>query len=366
MKHVVSWLNRIQAARGRELSPRIVRIFHAGHLPTPTQTQSLKIQPLGSLPVRPGDTGPESVSVLQFPDALPLSEQTLMLAEELGALLCLVTRRRTTVPLELPISVKGSDTINFIPYGGGIDRQLIGPLPDDALARLSSTFAHIRSLSSDDATVLGAATELHYGACILVEKDVRSSYVLLVAALEVLSRKYGVPPSDWSAWEDSREWDEAFAQLALLDHQQQVLRGKLLDNRQLRLKRTFMGYAANALPETFWDLTWEQWSYTHHLKEDKWSDASPSHVPVAEIFPRDRAVLAQALAKTYDIRSAYVHRGDEFDLVGSLRKLSIPLGGDQPLPYQFLRLVVGEVILHELRHAGDVRNAAGKSKGVAV
>ncbi len=349
MKHLVEWLHRIRLSRESERSPHIARMFHAGHLRPAAFTKNLSIQPLGRLPVRPGDTGPESVAVLQFPDVLPLSERTLMLAEEIGALFCLVTRRRTAVPLELPISVKGSNTINFLPYGGGIDRELIGPLPDDALIRLSRALTSVGALTPDDTAMLGAATKLHYGACLLVERDVRSAYVLLVAALEVLSRKYGVPPREWSAWEDSSGWDSVFSQLTLNQDQQEVLRQKLLDNRHLRLKRTFCEYAANAIPTTFWDLAWEQWSYTYHVKEECWSEATPAPIPVAEIIPRDRAVLRRALAKSYDIRSLYVHRGDEFDVAGSLRQLDMPLTGDQPLPYQFLRLIVGELILHELR-----------------
>jgi len=355
MKHLVAWLRRLRTTPDSELRPQITRVFHAGHLPQASFAPRLSIQPLGPVPFRPGDTGPESCSVLQFPDSLPVSEASMMLKEDLGALLCLISRRRIAAPLEIPISVKGTNTIHFLPYGGGLDRELIGPLPQDTVARLSQTLTGVQEINERDTAVLGAAMKLHYGACLLVERDVRSAYVLLVAALEVLSRSYGQPPQDWTTWEDSSTWDAVFVELGLTVQQQDVLRSKLLSNRQLRLKRTFTEYAANALPDDFWNLTWEQWSYTYHPQDSSWSEPVSSPIPVAEIVPRDVDVLSKAFARTYDVRSAYVHRGDEFDVAGSL-KVSLPLSGDTPIPYQFLRLIVGQVILHEMHRVQTRQN----------
>lgn len=327
----------------------MARVFHAGHRPGLAPPGIVALEPQEPLPSRPGDTGPTYVSYLRFPDVLPISEQVLNVAEEIGGLLCLCSRRRVVVPLEVPVSVKGGNgRLSFLPYGGGLDRELNGPLPPDIIARFEALLANIATLSDSKAASIGSAVMLHYAACALVERDVRSAYVLLVAAIELLSREFGLPSREWSAWEDGHGWDELFGTILLTEPQRSAIRARLLANRQLRLKRTFIEYGAETIPDSFWSVTFEQWGYTYRPQTNDWGDPTLSPVLISQVLPKDRAILARSLARTYDARSAYVHRGSPFDQAASLRRRDIPVDGSQPLPYQLLRVLVRELLLHQI------------------
>lgn len=85
----------------------------------------------------------------------------------------------------------------------------------------------IVSLPEPHLSAIATACTLHHGAILLYEKDVRSAYLLLVAAIEVLSRQYGAPPTDWSDWEESSEWEKFMVKIGLSSKQETALRGRL-------------------------------------------------------------------------------------------------------------------------------------------
>lgn len=327
----------------------MARVFYPGPPSTASCAGPLALEPHETVTPVPGDTGPISCSLLYFLDPLKVSLQTMEVAEELGALVGLATGRRVLVPNELPVTVKGSEKVQFIQMSRGLDRELIGPLPSDALAKVSSLLRQISVLSDADANTLSAALHLYYGASILVERDVRSAYIMLVSALEILSREYGSPPHAWDEWEEAQEWNTLFESLDLTPDQAGELRSRLLANRQLRLKRTFCEYAAGTLPETFWDETWEQWGYSFRPPTNDWDSAAQvARVQRSEFFSRDRAALRRALARSYDIRSAYVHRGETFGIAESARGGIAPVTGGEEIGYPFLRMIVRALLLAEL------------------
>jgi hypothetical protein len=330
----------------------MARAFHAGHPIPATQAGPLALEPKESVAATPGDTGPISCSILYFPEPMAVSRQTVEVAEELGALLCLASGRRFEVPPELQFRVKGGTEVHFQQFSRGIDRELIGPLPPDTIPRTLALLNRIAVLQDNDVHTLGRALHLYYGACNIVEGDVRSAYIMLVSALEILSREYGSPPKDWNEWEEAAEWDDVFAEIELAPEQSAVLRIRLLNDKHLRLKRTLCDYVANALPGSFWQLAWEQWSYSFRPPTNDWGPADVLRLPRSHVITRDKALLRRALQKTYDARSAYVHRGDTFSIEQSLRSDDIPVNGTAPISYPILRLIVRDLVLLELTRRG--------------
>ncbi len=297
----------------------------------------VKVEPLGQVTPRPGDTDPSLATLLRFFDTMPHSYSSYLVAADLGSLLSLASDRKFEVAMELPMRVEGRPETHFFSFGTAIDRRLTGPFPSETRSQFLDYLSRLRTLPAEDLEALSAANKLHYGSVLLAGRDPRSAYLLLVAALEVLSRRYGSPPQEWSAWDESDSWNQLFTSLDLSSDQQEALRDRMMANRHLRLKATFREYISSSLPESFWEKPWEEWLYTLHLPHGTWGEAQRSETPIEDIVPKDRQLIFQALGKTYDLRSGLVHRGDELHLIQTGLKAAEPVIATEAIPYAVLR-----------------------------
>jgi hypothetical protein len=161
----------------------------------------------------------------------------------------------------------------------------------------------------------------------------------------MMSRVYGAPPTKWSDWEDSPTWDEFFASLELKEVQCNLFREKLMADKHLRLKETFRTYGS-ALPDNFWSMDCEQWTYPITLGVG-WGDPVSDAVPIQDIVPQDRHVVRSALGKTYDLRSAMVHRGHYLHTTEVSLRAATAISASKPLPYTVLRAILVSMIRHE-------------------
>lgn len=323
----------------------------AGDQPPTLPPAMVAIEPLALAANRPGDGGPFTTVLLRF---LDLEEQSKNLetscgvASELAAMLCLTSGRRLEVAPEIKVRMEGRDAVSFLGISTTVDRTLTGPPRPDSGARFLDWLSRVPSLTSEDRNALGAASQLHYGSVLLCHSDIRSAYVLLVGALEVLSRRYSTPASDWLSWEDHEEWEALFEREAMATQQRQAIRAQLLRNRHLRLKLTFRNYVVGSLPESFWDQPWQEWMHSYDLLAGKWQSATKSaDLRIADLIPRERTILSKALGRTYDLRSGLLHRGEDLKVFATSIPSGFHLTGSAPVPYALLRSILAALIEHE-------------------
>jgi hypothetical protein len=303
---------------------------------------------------RPG-LPPEFMSVVQWcaagkpDDYLKDSE----LGASIGAVLTLLLDRRIEVLEEVPLNMEGSPQTTFLGFNSLFDRRLGSPFDPTGLDdQLRQMISGLVSLAEDDQAVVTAAMDLHYGATLLFEKDLAAAYTLLIAGLEALSRQYGEPPTEWSAWEQARSWDKFARAQALSSEQAEALRVKLMGSQHLRLKETFANYVVRALDDTFWDQEWKEWIYEVRMPEGVYGDGGSWQVEkhVRDFLTQDREELRQALRKSYDARSGFVHAGDRtISTANEIYGLVHTVTADRPLPYSVLRSVLAELIKKEVR-----------------
>lgn len=351
MNLIAEWLSRLRNAAREDLRETVVRAVIPGQSPLHLTDTLIKIEPLGPVAPRPGATDPHFASLLRFFDTQPLGLKNLYLASDIGAAISLVSDRKFDVALELPVSVEGSpNQVTFLSLGPTSDFRCRGPFPPDLKERFISFLQRVDSLPTADRDVLGSASRLHYGALVISEADLRSAYLLLVAALEVLSREYGSPPNDWLDWESARNWDQVFESVALNDQQASRLRAELMRDKHLRLKATFRTYVTDTLPKSFWDEPWEDWHQTIHIGPNatRWGNPKKSVKDLQEILPHDRALLHRVLGNTYDLRSGAVHRGVEPEHYDVGIKAAVSISKSDVLPYALLRHIVATLIRYEL------------------
>lgn len=310
-------------------------------------------QPVGPV-ARPGQP-PEYMSVMGFfvPTGTDYGMNNVELARSLGAQLTYLLDRRIDVLTELPIAMEGKpEDLTFLPISGVPDRALLAPIEtdyesiDDLLRR---SLALLAGMDDGDAEVVAAALDMHYGACLLLDRDIASAYTLLVAGIETMSRRFGSPPQNWSDWDQARRW-EAFSTDAGLDEDQVgKLQSALMMDRQLRLNETFATYASERLPDSFWEADWRDWLYTLTMPTGVFTGGEWSTRPVAELVPQDRLELKRALKRTYVARSGFVHSGDRtVDLQGEMLAQAAP-DRVQRLSFPALRLVLKALIEVELQ-----------------
>jgi hypothetical protein len=222
--------------------------------------------------------------------------------------------------------------------------------------------ADLASLPDDDIETIGAAIGAHYGAALLLERDLSSAYTLLVAGIETLSRRYGRPPEEWDAWEESGDWEEFTRALGLTDSQRQALFGRLMRDRNLRLSETFANYASTRIPDSFWDRPWNEWQFPIYWDANgaRYSKGDwLSRRKVRDLVAHDRDMLNKCLRKTYELRSRFVHQGRRVDLMGQAVPYGEAIEGTGPLPFAVLRSVLAELVeteLHERASAFTLPN----------
>lgn len=351
MKELAEWLTRLKAAPPEDLGELVYRVVLPGHFPVGFSDTLVKLEPVGLVVPRPGATDPGTISLLRFFDTTAQSYASVLIAAEIGSLLALASDRRIEVALELQAKVEGRpDTErHFLPYGSVLDRHARGPLPVDLREKFIDLASRVPSLGESDLDAIGAATKLHYGALLLCEHDFRSAYLLLVAALEVLSRSYGNPPTSWSDWEGSNRWDQILVNLALTPDHREAIRAELMKDRHLRLKATFKNYIVSALPDSFWSLPWIEWHTPLHIRQgiSAWGEPKAMERSMESVIP-DRETLRSSLGHTYDLRSGVVHRGEDVNVMRVGIKAGEPVLPDEPVPYSLLRHILRILIHGEL------------------
>jgi hypothetical protein len=356
VESLVAWLDRIENADAKTIGESLLRVFVPGQNPLDLNDWLIATTPIGNAPPGIRSCFPEAISVIRFPDKIKTEikiQEHQRLALEFAVILSLALDRRIDIPQELPLRVKGQPNVLFAPFSQNIDRRLLGPLPESPKSLIARLLAKLRSLQKEDLRAIGAAASLYHGALLLSDRDFRAAYSLLIATIEVLSRTYGAPPTIWAEWEECNNWENFIKESGLNDMQAALLRSKLMDNRQLRLKATFRSYAANRIPATFWEAPWIEWEYGIDFSKGQWmSPTILSNRQVREFLDDDRAKLSRSLGMSYDLRSTFVHKGHWLGLheLGMPYATSVSL--DSPLPFALLRAIAAELLLTEIQERG--------------
>lgn len=360
MKHLADWINRLRQvelqAKENPSSSNLVeyyfRVMVPGFNPLEIHKSLIAAQPLGKVEPRPGDSVPSSVSVLRIPDTKESAQPFKVhqqLISELAAILTLATERRIEIAHEIALQVKGYPNTLFTGYGCAYDRRLYGPIGDNTNTLFIEWLSKVISLPEPHLSIIGAACSLHHGAVLLSEKDIRSAYLLLVAAIEVLSRKYGTPPTNWEEWEESKQWEKFISSINLSSAQQTALKLKLMSDRQLRLKATFRDYGSVNLPDQFWDETLEDWSYPIDANSGYWHQPDfVSKHKIKDVLPKDRQLISKCLGESYNLRSGLVHKGETIELLDVIIPHGQVLKEVKPLPFSILRSILTSLIKLEV------------------
>jgi hypothetical protein len=274
MKSLVTWLQRLAVVTpdpGPEIS--FFRVVVSGIDPLDVGNWLLSIDPQGPLGYEPRATGPESWSVMRVPD-LPQGEINIherhRLGTDIACLLSLALERRVVVPNDFAVRIPHLEKMIFHPVSQVVDQGIIGPLPADAKERINSYLSAIAGLSSEAQESIDAASSAYHGALLLFDREPRAAYTLLVSGIEVLSRRYGSPPTEWTNWEESSDWDAVFAGQGLTNEQASAVRHRLMHNKHMRLGATFRNYASSRLRVDFWNKPLDQWIYGIDANTGQW------------------------------------------------------------------------------------------------
>lgn len=358
MEGLVAWLRRLDdIAEGDKASQTFMQVTVPGSVPLDLDNWVLTASQYRQAP--PGTNFPEMQGVIRLVDKEGVSNGPLhhRLAAELAAAISLATMRRVEVPYRIAATVQGQPHLYFLPYAHLVDRGVSGPLPSDADSLVKAVFERLFGLGVSDLRVIGASMTLFHSALLLFDRDVRSAYMLLVAGIEVLSRSYGRPPTDWASWELHEQWDRFIAQQRLSEDQAVALRTRLMEDRQLRLKATFRSYASSRLPASFWDQPFIDWMYG--MKLDSGSTAwlgvekvYGDHL-VADFLTRNRSEVERSLGESYNVRSTFVHSGAWFGPLDLSDMGGSTVDTTKPLPFGMLRAILGELLRTELFERSD-------------
>ena len=353
MKTLITWLRRL-AEITPENGPTVnfFRLLVPGFEPLDVEDWLLSIDPQGPLPSDARASCPESLSLIRVPD-LPGRETNIherhRLGVDLACLFSLALNVRVLIPHAIDINIPQLNKKIFQPFSHIIDPNILGTLPDEPKRRLETYLNGIAGLDFDDLAIINAASSAYYAALLLFDREARAAYTLLVAGIEVLSRKYGAPPTDWAEWEESNSWETFITSQNLTSSQAYALRERLMRDKQLRLGATFRNYAASRLSDAFWEKPWEEWIYGINANDGTWLPANPmSTRTISDILPKDRIGLQKALGKSYSLRSSIVHEGEWVELMSLALPPAPTLDLSRPLPFAILRAILAELIWLEI------------------
>ncbi len=270
------------------------------------------------------------------------------LGVDLAAILALATGRRVAFANEIPFSLQGAAWTEFLEVGHSLDSELYGPAGPELRNRFVTAVKAIVALPEDKALALGGAIRMRNAACCLVESDHSSAYGLLVVSLETLSRAFGNPPTSWADWNDAGEWDAFFLSTGITGQQAERLRERLLSNKQIRLRRTFIEYAASNLAASFWEGPY--YCYTPNFEVNvsgvqRGAGTWQENTSIAMLVPQNASELRRRLGKSYDARSEVFHQSARLDQI-----VLVPIPGNdrQPLPFAGLRRIIDHLLWIEI------------------
>lgn len=351
MKSLTDWLKRlalITGEAGSELD--YFRVFVSGKeaLDIDGWLFTIDSQHSVSLPI---SSGHESWSVLRLPD-IPETEVNIRnrhrLAVDFACVLSLALDRRVIVPIDLPVS-SSAQKITFLSLAEIVDQSIQAPIPVNAKNQVIDYVTAIAGLPPEDQDIIGAASTAYYGALLLFDREPRAAYTQLITGIELLSREYGRPPTDWSEWELSEKWDALFDANGLSSEQKDVFRTKLLEDKHLRLGMTFRNYASSKIPDSFWDKPLNQWIPGIDTSSD---ERLPQRLvttrKISDFLQRDRVVLKERLGKSYNLRSSVVHKSSWIDLIKLGQPIPVADQHSLPLSFPILRILLAELIWIEI------------------
>lgn len=311
-------------------------------------------------PVRPFDTPGHPTQIVQVlawldiaakGESGPTHPEQDQLGADLAAILALATGRQVEFAIEVPLHMEGSPTTTFLPTNHVFDSELNGPVHEDTKERFEEAVAAVVALPEDKALPLGSAIRMRNAACALLHSDVSSAYGLLVVALETLSRAFGSPSTMWQDWDEADGWDSFLLSQGIGGKQASAIRERLISNRQIRLKRTFVDYALTGLTDEFWSR--KRYAFVPEvtfppgaLPSANGNGRLEEEGTVGDLVPRDHAELGPRLRKSYDARSEVFHQSarlDPFHLVPA------PSSAKAPLPFAGLRHILDYHLWREVK-----------------
>ena len=160
---------------------------------------------------------PAGMSVLEWWDVSERAEDLASdtIAREIASVLTLVTSRRIEVAAEQTVALPAGPTL-FIPIGQAPDRSLYAPVDEaDIRHAFEAALSRLVTAPEEAQTALGSAIRLHHAACVLMEEDLTTAYVLLVAGIEALAQAFFVSAPHWEDWQHYQAWDALLADLDL-------------------------------------------------------------------------------------------------------------------------------------------------------
>jgi hypothetical protein len=347
----ITWLSRRLAIPGhkRHSSGKILRLIPRERI------------------VRPG-RGPETLHVVGLPIAQNKWGAALWEAELtsfIGGILTFVTGRRIEAFEEWLLKPKDGDPF-FSSVVHMIDKRLEAPIDEtlDVATEFLDSVMRIVKLDGKSRSAINSAIQLHYAACILSSISPAAAYTSLIAGVEALSRRFGSPPTAWGDWDLAANWDRFALEVNLSDGQYQQLQGKLMRDRQIRLKETFAEYASARLPENFYDQYYFDWVYVGDGAGGYREGFEAWREPMSTFVPRDRRELKLILKRSYDLRSEYMHTGVSsisyatplppvdpgFSRAG---KTGTVFKAGEPMSFAILRSILNSLIRAELLGKSD-------------
>lgn len=264
----------------------------------------IRTTPMGRMK-RPGNPV-ETVQVLEWldiaanADGVDLRENDL--AADLVAILALAIGRRVMFVNEVPISLPDKQATWFFEVGQVFDSELYAPVLVDSKSKFEKVLKALSACSEAELSSMGGAIRMWNAACCLVDSDHSSAYGLLIAAVETLSRVFGDPPESWEDWEEAEGWDKLFKRLSLAGNSADMIRAKLMRNKQIRLKRTFVEYVVSSLPDSFWQASYSQYTQGFRVESSQVQNESgawDNTIPMETIVPRDGTELRSRLTASY-------------------------------------------------------------------
>ena len=217
------WLERVRESNSESLlAEHQFRIAVPGETALAFESNLLRVEPRGVTTVNLGESAPRAWSLLYIPDLATTVENAstnlrYAIGAELSGLMSLALGRRIVIANDVHLKIPAANLQFFSPVSHVTDLGLQGPLPSDVAIRINRILDVVARLQREHLLPLGAALSAFHGAILLFDREPRAAYTLLITGIELLSRKYGTPPSNWSDWEESPSWDVLFDNSQLID-----------------------------------------------------------------------------------------------------------------------------------------------------
>lgn len=361
MKEVRAYIERLRSLKQRDVPP-----IYTYRLIVSAQARFAVNSIVRTEPILPlqrterAGTLPEVNYLLQWVDVPNALQGNVIAANNLGvdfaAILGLSTGRKVAFANEFSVRRQGANQLAFIPIGVSLDSELYAPITTAVEERTSAIIQAICELPLVKAEALGGSIRMRNAACGLVDSDHSTAYGLLVMAVEALSGRFGSAPNTWEDWDKASEWNKLFAENSFDEGQRQAIRAALIGDKQVRLRRTFIEYAANGLDDSFWSSHYQSYAPVIEITQQgaRWMDETgkvEDMGAMTEIVPDGPAILRKRLGKSYDARSVVVHHGARIDQIVSMRR-GVSAPGD-PLPFHVLRRILDHLLWGEIERGSE-------------